>query len=430
VRLTSLSWSLERDRLGFAAEVQDRRTEDVTGDPVDESTLAAAQVRGRITEELTARLEHQSTLSGPENDQTTLGVSVLVNEHVSADASGTVGTRGEAAQGTLRATVGGTDIYLSERIADEAGGTRAATVVGAEQSLGRTARVYSEYQWETDDGEDRSVSLLGAEKTMHLGKALRLLVTGEHARTEGETGDTRRSAVGGGLVYENPAGIALRSRAEVRVEEGARDLTQFLTSHQLEVRLHPDLSLLGRFRLSRTDDDASGLEEARFEEQSVGLAYRPVANDRLNGLLRWTRLVDEEPAHLARTDVARSVTDVAMGEGALAVTPRVELVEKIAVTFREEGTGSAAPLRTRTLLNVNRVNLRLWKRLDLGTEYRILAQREAQDQRSGWLNELTWGVNDVLRLGAGYNFTDFSDDEFSENDYSVRGWFARIQGKY
>jgi len=31
---------------------------------------------------------------------------------------------------------------------------------------------------------------------------------------------------------------------------------------------------------------------------------------------------------------------------------------------------------------------------------------------------------------VGYNFTDFSDDEFSNNDYSVKGWFLRLQGTY
>jgi len=41
-----------------------------------------------------------------------------------------------------------------------------------------------------------------------------------------------------------------------------------------------------------------------------------------------------------------------------------------------------------------------------------------------------WNVKKHFRVGAGYNFTDFSDDEFSPNDYSVRGWFVRVQGRY
>jgi hypothetical protein len=41
-----------------------------------------------------------------------------------------------------------------------------------------------------------------------------------------------------------------------------------------------------------------------------------------------------------------------------------------------------------------------------------------------------WRPIKHLRVGVGYNGTDFSDDEFSANDFSVRGWFFRLQGTY
>ena len=68
--------------------------------------------------------------------------------------------------------------------------------------------------------------------------------------------------------------------------------------------------------------------------------------------------------------------------------------------------------------------------LRYGLEYRVLGQHEARDRRQGWLNELTWDLTRNMRVGGGYNFTDFSDSEFSKNDYSVRGWFIRAQGRY
>jgi hypothetical protein len=63
-------------------------------------------------------------------------------------------------------------------------------------------------------------------------------------------------------------------------------------------------------------------------------------------------------------------------------------------------------------------------------EYRILRQEEADDSRQGWLTELMWEAVKNIRLGAGYNFTDFSDNEFAENNYSVHGWFIRLQARY
>jgi len=68
--------------------------------------------------------------------------------------------------------------------------------------------------------------------------------------------------------------------------------------------------------------------------------------------------------------------------------------------------------------------------IDLGIEYRILAERPTDDRRQGFLTELMWVLHKNFRVGGGYNFTDFSDNEFSSNDYSVRGWFLRAQVRY
>ena len=35
-----------------------------------------------------------------------------------------------------------------------------------------------------------------------------------------------------------------------------------------------------------------------------------------------------------------------------------------------------------------------------------------------------------MRLGIGWNFTNFSDNALTANDYEVEGFFFRIQGKY
>ena len=41
-----------------------------------------------------------------------------------------------------------------------------------------------------------------------------------------------------------------------------------------------------------------------------------------------------------------------------------------------------------------------------------------------------WKIQKNIRAGAGYNFTDFSDDEFAANGYRSQGWFVRVQGRY
>ena len=48
----------------------------------------------------------------------------------------------------------------------------------------------------------------------------------------------------------------------------------------------------------------------------------------------------------------------------------------------------------------------------------------------GFLLEVNRIFFDHLRVGVGYNFTDFTDEALTANDYSVKGYFFRIQGKY
>ena len=110
--------------------------------------------------------------------------------------------------------------------------------------------------------------------------------------------------------------------------------------------------------------------------------------------------------------------------------PRLEWVEKGAARIRQERSGSVTPLRTHTYLSIHRLNLKVWRDLTYGLEQRTLWQKEARDSKRGWLTETQWRVKRSMRVGLGYNFTDFSDDLYSENDYSVRGWFVRILGTY
>ena len=109
---------------------------------------------------------------------------------------------------------------------------------------------------------------------------------------------------------------------------------------------------------------------------------------------------------------------------------RSEWVTKSAARFLEERDAGLPPVDTETYLAIQRLNINLWKPFDLGVEYRTLGQRTADDKRTGFLGELTYDVFKQFRVGVGYNFTDFTDDEFSQNDYSVHGWFFRIQGRY
>ena len=109
---------------------------------------------------------------------------------------------------------------------------------------------------------------------------------------------------------------------------------------------------------------------------------------------------------------------------------RIAWTENLALKSSKETSEGTSGFRAQTFLIITRLDFLLWQQLEYGVEYRVLRQKEAANTRAGWLNELLYPVGMHLRIGVGFNFTDFSDNEFSNNDYSVYGWFMRLQGRY
>ena len=79
-------------------------------------------------------------------------------------------------------------------------------------------------------------------------------------------------------------------------------------------------------------------------------------------------------------------------------------------------------------LAVVRERYHLTKRWDGLIEYRWLDMDEADDNRQGALLGIDRHINDHLKIGVGYNSTDFSDD-LMDLDYQNNGWFLNFVGK-
>jgi len=112
-------------------------------------------------------------------------------------------------------------------------------------------------------------------------------------------------------------------------------------------------------------------------------------------------------------------------------------VEKLA--FKQEQsffgltTTEGFDTTTRTLLLINRLNYHLARAWDAGIEYRLMRlylPGGADQLRTGSLLEVGYWVNPHTRLGAGWNFSRFSDNELADLDRDTYGFFVRVVGKY
>lgn len=428
-RLTTLQFSHNHVWWSITGEYQAKEAMSGSGATIEDSGYGAARLTLNPSEKLTLKVERQETLRGTENNQTNVGLNYQILENLALSASETEGTSGRAAQGGLILNVGKGKVYLNERLNDNTAGHTTSTVAGAESPLDGSGRVYTEYQWERSEHGNRNLSLVGAQKRWDRNNGLSFMLTGEYTEIQSEPQPATRHTIGAGVSYKKQ-GFSFLTRGEERREEGAVDKVQYLTVNNIEIKLNPDFTLLGKFRYSITRNLTTNDTEAEFEERSVGIAYRPVDNDRFNALGRYTWLSDRRPLSLGETGWAVTSANIVSVEWSLELTRYLEWVEKEALKVKTETTGDRDPVTTHTYLGIHRINLNVWKKIDFGTEYRMLKQLEADDQREGWLTELAWKAAKHLRLGLGFNFTQFSDNEFSDNNYSVYGWFIRFQGRY
>ena len=161
----------------------------------------------------------------------------------------------------------------------------------------------------------------------------------------------------------------------------------------------------------------------------MGLAYRPIDHDRLNVLARYTRLSNTPTEFQTASTVSGMTSDIFAVDWSYQLSRRIEWVGKQALRQSENETDPLA-LRSLTSLTVQRLNWSLADAFLFGTEYRLMSQDVADDRRSGFVTEIMWEGLNPLRLGIGYNFSDVSDNEFAEYDFSTSGLFLRVQGEF
>jgi hypothetical protein len=201
------------------------------------------------------------------------------------------------------------------------------------------------------------------------------------------------------------------------------------------VQIHQDLSFLGRVNFGNSRFlEPAGLT-GRFTELNTGFAYRPVESDRFNALTRYTYLDERaSDAQFVGTDSGDVAIDerfhIFAIEGAYELTKSLQVVEKLAYRLGSFETAVSQRLSASSFLWIHRFNYHVTRKWDLGLEYRMLFQAEAFDNlKHGPLVELDREIYDYVRLGIGYNFTDFDDDMRSVNDYRRNGFFVRLSGK-
>jgi hypothetical protein len=427
-------------RFGVSAETRYRDTDNATASDTTEGIAAlridfrASKKFGfftRLQRDLLQQIDGTSADRGSKQ-QATIGVLAQITEQFSARAELTAAEQGDSALLGVNARLDErTSVYGTYTMSpDQAGARTGVATVGATSALSDRTRLYTEEQFRRSERESANSNVVGV--SARLSDRLTTGVSFERSSVDGNgsTPDTLRQTTSAHISFVQPR-FKISSKFEVRSDQSPTvDRDQWLTSNAIELKWTKDLTLLGRFSYGVTTDNSAGVDESIFREQSFGVAFRPVKHDWLNLLTRYTEIRNlppgsQIPAQEETTDTIFSLQTV------VDLHRRLTLTEKFAVRDRQVDQALLSDLKSRMKLWVNRFNYHLDESWDAALEYRQLQQEGAGENASdGFLFEVNRLFFGHLRVGVGYNFTDFTDNELSINDYSARGMFFRIQGKY
>lgn len=251
--------------------------------------------------------------------------------------------------------------------------------------------------------------------------------------------EIKRTAAGVNIGYGLEK-LKLATALEYRVDESEQPdttidkRTTWLLKNGLKYQLSPDSRLIGKFNCSQSESSLGQFYDGDFTEATLGYAYRPVNNDRLNALVKYTYFYNL-PAVPQRGGSSTSA-DVIQRSHIGAVDVMYDLTKRLTVggkyAYRQ---GEVSLERVNPEFFVSQANLYILRadyhfihKWDGLVEGRQLDLPDAEDRMSGFLFGVYRHIGRHIKLGAGYNFSKFSDD-LTDFSYDHQGPFINLIGK-
>lgn len=223
---------------------------------------------------------------------------------------------------------------------------------------------------------------------------------------------------------------------EYRVDDSsASSRTTYLFKNRLNYQTHDHWRLFGKLNFSNSTSSQGAFYDGQFIETVFGYAFRPVDNDRWNTVMKYTYFYNLPSSDQVSTGGAAA--DYIQMSQVLALDSQYDLNKrwtvggKYAYRFGQLSADRANPefFDSRGQLIAVRADWHVIKKWDLTMEARMRTEIDAQDSRMGFLIGAYHHMGNNLKLGGGYNFSDFSDD-LTNMDYSTQGLFINVIGKF
>lgn len=312
-------------------------------------------------------------------------------------------------------------------------------IAGAKSHYSDTTSVYAEEKYSYGDVPTGLTHSTGVEYAPDDRWNFSAHVDSGHLRDNWTGAAMDRSGLGVSAGYGFEA-IKVASAFEYRRDQlQAPDLsfserTNWLTKNSLKYQINPDWRFIGKLNYSESKSSLGEFYDGTYTEAVVGYGYRPVSNDRLNMLVKYTYFYNLPSAgqvlvpNTAASFIQRS--HIFSADMIYDLNPTWSVGGKYAHKVGQVSQDRVNPVffDSTADLYVARVDWHVIHQWDLTVEGRMLSIPEAQDVRSGALVGLYRHLSSSVKLGVGWNFTDFSDD-LTNLGYTYRGVFINLVAK-
>ncbi len=215
---------------------------------------------------------------------------------------------------------------------------------------------------------------------------------------------------------------------------GAKRETWLFRSN-LGYKVNPDWRALLRYNKAESNFSGGAFFNGDFTEFQVAGAYRPVDNNRLNALVRYTYYEDlpgaEQVSNSGATGLPAQKSDIFSVDGNLRLTDWLTIGGKYGYRKGEVSLSRLDEdfIDSEASLWIGRADIHFVKKWDGLLEIRSLDVDTAGNSETGALIALYRHFGDNAKVGLGYNFTDFSDD-LTDLSYDDDGLFLNLIAKF
>jgi flagellar motor protein MotB len=249
---------------------------------------------------------------------------------------------------------------------------------------------------------------------------------------------TDRKAAGIHLGYgrdtmQFSSGIEFRRDNAEQLDLTHNKTTAWLFRNNFKVQLTPSWRMIGKLDYSMSESSLGAFYAGGYTEGMVGYAYRPVRHNRLNALAKYTYFYNVpttdqvtiqntavefiQKSHIASLDLLYNLTANWSVGSKYAYRLGQASLDRTQLNF----------FANTAQLTVFRVDRRFRKNWDSMAEVRMLALPDIHQRRRGALAAIYRHLGKNLKVGVGYNFTDFSDD-LTDLRYNHKGVFVNLIG--